>query len=55
MDREKWEHLQALFERRILLQMVPYLPKGGVTTQAKDHFDKMLDSVRRKANKTGNS
>lgn len=29
--------------------------KGGVTAQAKDHFDKMLDSARRKANKSGNS
>lgn len=25
--------------------------KGGVTAQAKEHFDKMLDSVRRRANR----
>ncbi len=40
---------------RVEAFVVDEYKKGGVTAQAKDHFDKMLDSVRSKANKSGHS
>ncbi len=39
---------------RVEAFVVDEYKKGGVTAQAKDHFDKMLDSARRKANKSKN-
>jgi len=40
---------------RVEAFVVDEYKNGGVTAQAKDHFDKMLDSVRRRANKPESS
>jgi len=47
-DRFAGRDIDAMVSR-VEAFVVDEYKKGGVTSQAKDHFDKMLDSVRRKA------
>lgn len=47
-DRFAGRDIDAMVSR-VEAFVVDEYKKGGVTSQAKDHFDKMLDTVRRKA------
>lgn len=52
-DRFAGRDIDAMVSR-VEAFVVDEYQKGGVTAQAKDHFDKMLDSLQRKANRRGN-